>query len=365
LEFESRLSSRINRDDYIVGENKSLLYLHPDLIPQKNVNFLKRVLYFAGKTGDRFYRKNKRDLLQYLSQDGKTAISMVLRTLMVTEQLDKERIVVVGPRNQLRREVRKQGLDGITIIEQGDSIGENILIGKEGLMGLGYGEDYFLVVGGDVPMISPGSILDFMGSARDRGGDPDLFYGLGSRQEMATFITEHDLDHMGKVGPNRPQKGNFNKFGFPLVDDIPIFSEKGDRTNLMIGNMFLYRTSSADRSFVDRFYSVRKMFANPLTLPYLAWNWAGPLYRASKWRLTVSEAEEIFKDRTGISLTVCPVHPEVALDMDSYSDLRRLSALQFHREGKPHDLEMDFKNYIKTKRKERKKLKKKRRKDGL
>src|SRR5210317_1862967 len=57
MEFESRLSSKINRDDYIVGENKSLLYIHPDLISQKNVNFLKRVLYFAGKTGDRFYRK--------------------------------------------------------------------------------------------------------------------------------------------------------------------------------------------------------------------------------------------------------------------------------------------------------------------
>jgi hypothetical protein len=221
----------------------------------------------------------------------------------------------------------------------------------------GYNREYFIVLGGDVPMISPISLSDFISSARKRGGDPDLFFGLGSRQEMAVFITDHDLAHMGKVGPNRPKKGNFNKFGFPILDDIPIFGEKDTRTNMMIGNIFLYRTDSVDRTFIDRFYSVRKMFANPLTLPYLAWNWAGPLYRASRWRLSLSEAEAIFKDRTKISLKACAVHPELALDMDSYSDLRRLSALQFHREGKPHDLEMDFKNYIRQKRKERRRSK--------
>ena len=128
---------------------------------------------------------------------------------------------------------------------------------------------------------------------------------------------------------------------------------------MMIGNIFLYKTSSADSEFVDRFYSVRKMFANPLTLPYLVWNWAKPLYLASRWRLSLTLAEDIFKDRTEISIAACAVHPELTLDMDSYSDLRRLSALQFHREGKPHDLELDFKNYIKQKRKERRKLKKK------
>jgi hypothetical protein len=168
---------------------------------------------------------------------------------------------------------------------------------------------------------------------------------------------------MGKVGPNHPKKGNFNKFGFPLVDDVPIFGNRNDRINMMIGNIFIYRTRSVDREFIDRFYSVRKMFANPLTIPYLAWNWAKPLYRASKWRLLLSEAEAIFKDRTGISLAACAVHPELALDMDSYSDLRRLSALQFHREGKPHDLELDFKNYIREKKRERKERKKRIRED--
>lgn len=357
-EFESRLSSKINRDDYIVGENKSLLYIHPDLIPQKNVNFLKRVLYFAGKTGDRFYRKNKKDLLHYLSKEGKTSICLVLKALLSTETIEKDKVVVVGPRKQLEREIKRRGFSGVNVIEQGDSIGENILIGKEGLISLGYDQEYVLVVGGDVPMISPPSIMDFISSAVSRGGDPDLFYGMGSRQEMARFITEHDLDHMGKVGPNYPKKGNFNKFGLPFLDDVPIFGDANARVNMMMGNIFLYKTSSVDRGFVNRFYSVRKMLANPFTLPYLAWNWARPLYRASRWRLPLTEAEAIFKGRTKIALATCTVDPELALDMDSYSDLRRLSALQFHREGKPHDLELDFKNYIRGRRKERRALKK-------
>ncbi|MGA1792865.1 MAG: NTP transferase domain-containing protein [Thermoplasmatota archaeon] len=361
-ELESRLASRINRDDYIVGENKALLYLHPDLISQKNLNFFKRVIYFAGKTGDRVYRKNKKDLLHYLSRDGRMAIDMVVEALMDAEVLDRDRIIIVGPRKQLLRELKGNGIRGISVIEQGASLGDNIILGSKELSKKGYSEEYFLVLGGDVPMISPPSIEDFLRAAEKRGGHPDLFFGMGSRQEMGKFISDHDLDHMGKVGPNRPKKGNFNKFGFPLVDDIGIFGEKNARVNMMIGNMFLYRRSSVDSGFVNRFYSVRKMFANPLTLPYLVFHWARPLYRASKWRLGLSEAEGVFQERTGINMKICEVHPEIALDMDSYTDLRRLSALRFHREGKPHDLELDFKNFVRDKRLERRS---KRRKESL
>jgi len=352
-ELESRLASKINRDDYIVGENKSLLYLHPDLISQKNLNFFKRVIYFAGKTGDRVYSRNKEDLLHYLSRDGRTAISMVVKALKASDVLDKDKVVIVGPRKQILKELNGTGIKGVSVVEQGASLGENIIIGRKELARLGYPEEYFLVLGGDVPMISPPSIVDFLGSAEKRGGHPDLFFGMGSRQQMGVFISEHDLDHMGKVGPNRPKKGNFNKFGFPFIDDIGVFGKKNTRVNMMIGNIFLYRNSSIDSGFVNRFYSVRKMFANPLTWPYLAFHWARPLYRASKWRLGLSEGERIFRERTGIDLVICEVHPEIALDMDSYTDLRRLSALRFHREGKPHDLELDFKNYVRDKRQER------------
>lgn len=363
-ELESRLASKINRDDYIVGENKSLLLLHPDLISSKNLNFFKRVLYFAGKTGDRIYRRKKKDLLEYLSKDGRSAIYMVVKALLASDRLDKGMIVVVGPRDQLEKEIGERGIVDVTVIEQGRSLGENILKGKEELTRKGYDGDYFLVVGGDVPMISPASISDFLGSAKKRGGDPDIFFGMGSRQEMGAFISGHGLDRMGKVGPNRPKKGNFNKFGFPLVDDIGLFGQDNNRVNMMIGNLFLYKTGSVDSGFVNRFYSVRKMFANPLSLPYMAMNWARPLYRAAKWRLSLTEAERTFLSRTGIEIRLCSVNPEIALDMDSYTDLRRLSALRFHREGKTRDLELSFKEYVKKKRRERKGLIRRSENDG-
>jgi len=363
-EFESRLASKINKDDYIVGENKSLLYLHPDLISQKNLNFLKRVLYFAGKTGDRVYRRDKKGLLEYLSREGRTPIIMVLSALLESSETDSSRIMVVGPKKQLDREIRARGIEGIHVIDQGESIGENILKGRKGLDDLGYGGDYILIVGGDVPMISPRSIADFNRSADRRGEEPDIFYGMGSRLEMRDFISDHDLDHMGKVGPNYPKKANLNKFGIPLIDDVGVFGRKGELVPMMMGNMFLYRRGSVDRSFVDRFYSMRKMAANPLTYPYLIFNWFWPLYRSWKGKLTLSEAERIFMDRTGISLKVCAVHPEIALDMDSYSDMRRLSALKFHREGKYRDLELDFREYMKNNKKVERKRKRSTRRGG-
>jgi hypothetical protein len=181
---------------------------------------------------------------------------------------------------------------------------------------------------------------------------------------MKDFITEHDLDHMGKVGPNHPKKGNLNKFGMPFIDDIGVFGRKGELIPMMMGNMFLYRSSSVDRSFIDRFYSLRKMAANPLTYPYLIFHWFIPLYRSWKGKMRLSEGEAVFGDRTGIDLKVCAVHPEVALDMDSYSDMRRLSALKFHREGKYRDLELDFKDYMRHRKRAERKIKKGARKKG-
>jgi hypothetical protein len=141
----------------------------------------------------------------------------------------------------------------------------------------------------------------------------------------------------------------------PFVDDIGVFGNKRQLIPMMMGNMFLYRSKAVDHSFIDRFYSLRKMAANPLTYPHLIMNWFLPLYRSWKGKLKLTEAESVFRDRTGISLKVCAVQPEVALDMDSYSDMRRLSALKFHREGKYRDLELDFKEYMKhRKRVERK-----------
>lgn len=356
--LENAITSSINRDDYIVGENKSLLYLHPDLIQQENINFLKRVLYFAGKTGDRVYRRNKEDLLHFLSEEGITPISLVVRALKGSNYIDSSRIVVVGPGNQIRRELGSRDIQDIIVVDQGNSLGENILKGAKELRNFGYDKDYTLMIGGDVPLVTSSSIDDLMACINDRGGEPDLFYGVGSRKEVGEFIKNNGIEHMGIVGPNHPKKGNLNKFGFPIIDDIPLFGKKDHQTHMMIGNVFLYRTRSINRKFIDRFYKLRKMAANPLTYPYLIWNFGSPLIRSLRWKMNVTDAEASFDQITGVQMKLFPVHPEVAMDMDSYSDLRRLSALHFHRTGGDRDLERDFKDYVKNKRKRARIMKK-------
>ncbi len=352
--LESSLASKINRDDYIVGENKALLYLHPDLISQNNINFLKRVLYFAGKTGDRIYRKNKRYLLEYLSGKGEASISIVLRAVHNCRQLDDDLAVVVGPSKQIRRELKRAGITGFKVREQGNSIGENILKGKNTLSDIGYHKKQLLVLGGDLPLVNSENLGKFIEKALEREGDPDIRFGMGSRQQLKKYIEDHELTSLGSVGPNYPKAGNLNKFGIPLIDDIGLFSKKNARNHLMMGNMFLVKFQSVDRRFIDRFYSLRKMGANPLTYPYLAYKFGYPIFKALRWKMKVTDAERTFKKATGVDVKVAPVTPDLTLDLDSYSDLRRLSALYFHRMRTSHDLEKDLKEYLKRKRTEKK-----------
>ncbi len=351
--LEASLASRINRDDYIVGENKTLLYLHPDLISQQNINFLKRVLYFAGKTGDRIYKRNKKDLLEYLSRKGEAPISKVLLGVQKCRYLDKDRTVIIGPRRQIQRELDRSEISGFHVEDQRESIGENILIGKKVLKDLGYKGKYMLVIGGDLPLLTGMNLSLFLERAFERPGDPDIRFGMGTRQELKVFIERNDLTSMGAVGPNHPRSGNLNKFGIPIKDDLGIFGERDSRKHLMMGNMFITRFDRVNRKFINRFYSLRKMGANPLTYPYLIYKFGRPLIRAMRWNMAITEAEKCFLRATGVDLKVAPVSADLTLDLDSYSDLRRLSALYFHRLRTTNDLETDLKDYLKMKRAER------------
>ena len=351
--LEARVASRINRDDYIVGENKSLLYLHPSLTSARNINFLKRVLYFAGKTGDRLYRRNKHDLLMFLSREGRSPISLVIQNLLLSDHIDPDHLVVVGPRRQLNNELERCGLAGIRVLEQGKTIGRNIIKGREALIDGSYDGEHILFIGGDVPLVTPKGISEFIRRSDVNGFEGDIIWGMGSREQLGEYIVEHDVEHLGSVGPNYPRKGNLNKFGIPLIDDRGIFGKSGKRRELMMGNLFLYRTSSVNRKLVDRFYSLRKMGASPLAYPWLLWHFGAPLLRAVRWKLTVSDAERAFSQNAGIDLRVGYAPPEITLDLDSYSDLRRLSGVYFSREGMDINLEMSFREFIRQKRRER------------
>jgi hypothetical protein len=262
--------------------------------------------------------------------------------------------MIVGPGNQIRKELKRRGITGVKVIEQGESLGENMIKGSRELEADGYENDHILMIGGDVPLATSSSIDEMIDFIEQRGGDPDIFYGVGSRQEVGSFIMEHGLENMGRVGPDYPKKGNLNKFGFPIIDNIPIFGKKGEKTHLMIGNVFIYRRSSINKEFIDKFYRLRKMAANPFTYPYIIYKFGAPMFRAVRWKMTVTDAEKTFARATGVKISLFPVHPEIALDLDSYSDLRRLSALHFHRLGTDKDLEMVLKDFIKKKGSRRK-----------
>ncbi len=363
-DIEANLASKINKDDYIVGENKSLLYLHPDLSSQRNLNFLKRTLYFAGKTGGRFYRKNKENLLEYLSRNGETSVSLVLKAVKGSNMIDPEFTIVIGPKEQILNELKRTGRSGVRVEDQGGSIGENILIGKKVLSDLGYSKDEILVIGGDLPLLHGKDLDRFMDRAMERGGSPDIRFGMGSRQELSVFIDDHNIASLGTIGPNYPKAGYLNKFGIPLIDDIGLFGKKKEMIHFMMGNIFLVRFEKINRTFIDRFYSLRKMGANPLTYPYLILHFGRTLFRAVRWKLTLTQAEEIFNRSTGVFLQVVPAQSEFTMDLDSYSDLRRLSSLYYHRLGTSHDLEMDLRKFAHGKHLERKMLRKQERKSG-
>ncbi|OYT43005.1 hypothetical protein B6U90_07395 [Thermoplasmatales archaeon ex4484_6] len=363
--LEAKLTSKINRDDYIVGENKSLLYLHPDLISSKNLNFLKRVLYFAGKTGDRFYRRKKGELLRYLSERGETPISLVMRAVGECRLLDSKNTIIIGPKKQIESELERSGIPSYRVVEQGDSIGENILIGKEELSDMGYGGERILVTGGDIPIISADDLKHFIEDSAMREGEADILFGMGSRQQLGSFIEEQGLTSMGAVGPNYPRANNLNKFGIPLIDDAAVFGEKDARVHFMVGNIFLISFNKISSRFMDRFYSLRKMGANPLAYPYLIRNFGRALWRATRWKVRLTEAENIFEKVTGVKVKVVPVPPPFTLDLDSYTDLRRLSALYFRIHGTTHDLELDFKDFLKQHRRERRRRKGRKRSGGV
>jgi hypothetical protein len=349
--LENRMTSWINRDDYIYGENKALLYLHPELVWGPNMAFFKRTINFARRSSERLYRKRRDELLSFLSKGGETSLEVVVRALEGSATIDPSMVVIVGPVDPIKAEMDNAGLSMRRIVKQGSSLGDNILIGKKALDEAGYHGDYFMTIGADMPLLDSSQVDSFIEGCRGRDCDPDIFYGMSSRTALGPVIDELGVSFLGKLGPNRPAKGNIQKFGIPAVDDLGLFGEVGAKVPLMNSNVLLYRTQHVNGKLINRLYSLRKMFANPFIYPRLIYNFGPPLFRALRWRMPLSEGERIFSDRVGIDLKVAPGHPLLALDLDSYTDLRRASAIRFGIKGKERSLEVDFRKYVKEARK--------------
>ncbi|MDG6224000.1 MAG: hypothetical protein QCI82_00640 [Candidatus Thermoplasmatota archaeon] len=351
--LENRITSWVNRDDYIYGENKPLLYLHPDLVWGPNMAFFKRTVNLSGRTGIDVYRKRRSILRKYLSVKGVTSLEIVARSLSGSKLVDQKNIVVVGPVDPIKKELDRSGAKHIRIAKQGGSLGDNILIGRKALIGSGFKGGYIMILGGDMPLIDSGQIDSFVQACRARGGGPDMFYGMSSRKALGPRLEELDVVHLGRLGPNRPARGNIKKFGIQFIDDLGLFGPEGERVALMNSNLFLYKRSSFDPKTINRLYSMRKMFANPFIYHRLIRDFGIPLIRTLMWRLSLSEGEGIFSRTVGFKLNVVPTNPLLALDLDSFTDLRRASAILFGVKGERKDLEVGLKEYVKRRRREK------------
>jgi hypothetical protein len=195
--LENRITSWINRDDYIYGENKALLYMHPELVWGPNMAFLKRTINFARRTNDRIYRRRRDELLRFLSKKGKTSLEVVIRALEGSGTIDREMIVVVGPVDPIRSEMRRSGLEGRRVVKQGSSLGDNILIGKRALEEAGYGGDYFLTIGADMPLLAPSQVDEFVAACQRKECSPDIFYGMSSRNSLGPEIERLGVAFLG------------------------------------------------------------------------------------------------------------------------------------------------------------------------
>jgi len=351
--LENRITSWVNRDDYIYGENKALLYLHPELVYDRNMAFFKRTINLARRTGDRLYRMRRDDLLHYLAMEGQSSLGIILDKLSRARSIDQENVVIVGPEGPIRGELSDRRLEGWNVARQGSSLGENIVIGKEALSSRGRKKEYILVMGADTPLMAPEHIDSFIEGCMEAEGGMDIYYGMSLREELGPILEMYGVGDMGLPGPNRPARGNIKKFGFPFIDDQGLCGRRSERVHLMNANVFLYRESSFDRSFIDKQYSMRKMFSNPFIYPSLLATYGPTIFRFIRGRLTLTEGERIYRKNLGTMLKVVKAHPLFALDIDSFTDLRRASAIHFGTSRDEVDIEVDFKEYAKRKRSER------------
>jgi hypothetical protein len=93
------------------------------------------------------------------------------------------------------------------------------------------------------------------------------------------------------------------------------------------------------------------MFANPFHYYRLITEFGRVLVKAMLVKLSISDGEYEFNLQTGIEMMIVRVAPPMTLDIDSYSDLRRACAIKLKQSGKDRDLEFDFREYVRKKRK--------------
>ncbi len=225
--------------------------------------------------------KNK----SFINLGGETVLGYVLRALQQAEEVVD--ICVVGPAEDLKFLQEKYSF---RIVKERGTIAENIYAAYEE----GIASEYFLLVTGDIPLLSPEALEDFLQQC-----DP------------------YDLDFYYSVVPKEVVEGSY-----PGVKRTYISLREGTFTG---GNIFLVRTEKLPVKLphVEEFIRLRKSPARMLLklgFPFLIKFFSKTLTIAGLTKRVQNLLE--IKGRAVITF-----YPEIGTDLDKPSDLNLFQEL--------------------------------------
>lgn len=252
--------------------------------------------------------------------ENKTNLGFVIDALLDSSIVDGNFIVTVGPEKEL-----SDFVDVVHVVDQGKSLGDNIVIGNHFLDERGYSGDYILYVSGDIPLISGDGVDNFLTSCHARGY-ADAYIGVGSRKELCKFVKAKRIEQYGKIRKHQiPGKGYLNKFGVPLIDDCGVFYPNKTDDTFISSNTFLFHKGLLRSDLFNNVYHNIKFPWDIIALKrYASFSDIKALCQG-KW--SVSQAEQFVYSFYGYDVKLVGTRPEFMLDTDSWEDIERNSHL--------------------------------------
>ena len=320
---EKGLVSRIYREHFIIGRNKSLLTLNKP--PEGNHSTILSMLHSVWR--DRGERK-----LAAPETVG-TSLEKVIEACQQSIYINKMEIYPIGPKSRIQRIVKDER---IHIQQQGNDLQGNIRLGMNALHnGSFYDQEYLLIISGDAPLVTGNEIDIFVENSKKRGIEGvEMYAAVVSRKDLATFVTRQDLvaygiprfnDYPLLLPLSFLPGNNLKKFGVPLNDKENVLTGRGIDM-YMSGNMFLVQTNAVDgkSDMTNILYSGKRIVGEVYQK-----NGIRGLWNLGKGNWSVVEAEQMFGEEKGIHGRMVLVPPQCGLDIDTWKDRMRCSAYLF------------------------------------
>ncbi|MBO8141106.1 MAG: NTP transferase domain-containing protein [Firmicutes bacterium] len=213
---------------------------------------------------------------------GRPMVEYVLDALRAAPSVGP--IGIVGPVADLKAAVR---LEGEELIEPAGGLLDNVARGAERLTESG---DRLLVVTGDIPLLTPGAVEDFLARCRRRPAGLDACYPMVSREVAEAQFPGQTRTYV------RLREGLFT----------------GGNCVLLSPEVLLRQ-----RSLFEQAVALRK---NPVGMARLLG--AGFIVSFLLKRLSAADIERVIRDRLGINGAIIAVpHAEIGFDVDKPADL--------------------------------------------